>query len=87
VNYSLLIAESAEKTLSKLPKRDKEKIVEKIEALGTDPRPIGYTKLKGSTKNVLYRIRHGDYRIIYTVKDEKLLVLVVEIGNRREIYR
>lgn len=84
MNYKVQIAESAAKALAKVPKRDKEKIIEKIEYLGLDPRPNGYVKLQGS-KTTLYRIRYGDYRIVYTVRDEVLLVL--EVGNRKEIYR
>ena len=86
MKYKVQIAESAAKALEKIPKRDKDKIVEKIEYLGLDPRPNGYVKLQGS-KVTMYRIRYGDYRIVYTVKDEILLVLVLEIGNRKEIYR
>ncbi|MBI2810113.1 MAG: type II toxin-antitoxin system RelE/ParE family toxin [Candidatus Melainabacteria bacterium] len=87
MKYQVKIVESAEKSLSKVPKKDREVIVEKIESLGSDPRPLGYIKLKGASKNILYRIRHGDYRIVYTVKDDVLIVLVLEIGNRKEIYR
>jgi mRNA interferase RelE/StbE len=53
--------------------------------LGLNPRPVGYVKLKGSDN--LFRIRVGPYRIIYTILDDKLIVLVLEIGDRKEIYR
>ena len=87
MHYTVHIAESAEKALGKIPRKDREKIVEKIELLGVDPRPNGYIKLKGSSSRALYRIRYGDYRVVYTVEDEKLLILIIEIGNRKEIYR
>ena len=57
----------------------------KIDSLSIDPRPEGVIKLGG--ENNLYRIRDGDFRIIYTIDDRKLLILVLSGGNRREIYR
>ncbi|MBI3258291.1 MAG: type II toxin-antitoxin system RelE/ParE family toxin [Ignavibacteriae bacterium] len=84
--YKIQIAESAEKSLAKIPKRDRSKIIEKIESLKEDSRPTGYIKLKGSSKVALYRIRYGDYRMVYTVKDENLIILILEIGNRKEVY-
>lgn len=54
-------------------------------SLGENPRPKGYTKLKGSDN--LFRIRIGPYRIIYTIQDDKLIVLVLEIGDRKDIYK
>ncbi len=56
-----------------------------IDSLANDPRPVGCVKLTGS--HDLFRLRVGDYRIIYQVQDRKLLVLIVDIGNRREVYR
>jgi len=56
-----------------------------IDALAENPRPPGSLKLQGNDE--LYRVRVGDYRIIYQIQDRVLLVLVVEIGNRRDIYR
>lgn len=86
-NYKIEIAESIEKTLKKLPQKDKKRILEKINALANNPRPEGYRKLQGSRRPSLYRIRSGIYRIIYVIKDEILLVLVVEIGHRKEVYK
>ena len=54
-------------------------------SLGENPRPEGYIKLKGSDH--LFRIRVGPYRIIYTIQDDKLIVLVLEIGDRKEVYK
>jgi mRNA interferase RelE/StbE len=74
------------KDLEKIPKKNREQIKESILSLASDPRPEGSKKLKGS-KLPLYRIRCGDYRVVYTIKDEVLIVLVVDIGHRKEIYR
>lgn len=86
MKYTVEISESAEKSLEKIPKRDRLKILEKIDGLEQDPIPAGSVKLKGY-KEVLYRIRSGDYRVVYSIKQDILIILVVEIGHRREIYR
>lgn len=84
MKYEIEIAENAEKSLGKIPKKERIKILEKIDALEHDPTPIGSLKLKGY-KEVLYRIRSGDYRVVYCVKQNVLVVLVVSVGHRREI--
>ena len=86
MRYEVEISESAEKSLEKIPKKDRLKILEKIDALEQDPIPGGSIKLKGY-KEAFYRIRSGDYRVVYSIKQDVLIVLVVEIGHRREIYR
>ncbi len=86
MKYEVEISESAEKFLKKIPKKDRLRIIEKIDALESDPLPSGSIKLQGC-KEALYRIRSGDYRVVYTVKKDVLVILVVEIGHRREIYR
>lgn len=86
VKYEVEISESAEKFLEKIPKRDRLRIIEKIDALEGDPIPAGSIKLHGH-REALYRIRSGDYRVVYSIKKDILVVLVVEIGHRREIYR
>lgn len=60
-------------------------ILESVLSLGNNPRPLGYIKLKGSDN--LFRIRVGPYRIIYTIQDDKLIILVLEIGDRKVIYQ
>lgn len=86
MKYEVEISETAEKSLEKIPKKDRLRIIEKIDALEQDPRPVGSLKLKGY-KESMYRIRSGVYRVIYTIKEEMLIVLVLEIGHRGEIYR
>lgn len=75
---------SAAKELESVPTKDRQRIVRRIEGLAEDPRPVGAEKLSGDDK---YRIRQGDYRILYEIEDGQLVVTVVRIGNRREIYR
>ena len=83
-NYSVLIAKSAAKELEAVPRKDRLRIVEKIHGLAIDPRPFGAEKLSGEDK---YRLRQGDYRILYQIRDRELLVTVIRIGNRRDVYR
>lgn len=83
--YKIQYKKSVEKDLRKLPTIQLKNIVAKISALAADPHPAGSVKLRGSSD--LFRIRHADYRIIYQVLDGKLIVLVVKVGHRREVYR
>ena len=83
--YEVQLAASAARTFRKLEESDKRKIGRALDSLSLDPRPHGCAKLAGEEN--LYRIRSGDYRIIYQIRDRILLVLVVAIGHRRDIYR
>ena len=83
--YTVIYQASAEAILRKLPKEIQTRITRKIAQLGEDPYPHGTEKL--STHTNLWRIRIGDYRVIYTVEHKELLVLVLKIGHRREVYR
>ncbi len=84
VNYRLQIKRSAVKELEAVRLRDRRRIARRIQTLATDPRPSGCEKLSGQEK---YRVRQGDYRILYAVDDEELTVVVVKIGHRRDVYR
>ncbi len=64
--------------------KDRQRVVKRIEALAHDPRPPGCTKLSGQNA---YRVRQGEYRIVYTVADDVLVVMVVRVGHRRDVYR
>lgn len=81
--YSIQYSPHADRDFERLPSQVKGRVQAKIESLADNPRPHGCTKLKGAE---MYRVRVGDYRIIYEVKDNILLVLVVKIGHRREVY-
>ncbi len=85
MKYQVDFKPSAARELRKLPKDIAKRISEKIDSLADNPFPHGYTEMKGSRD--YYRIKAGDYRIIYTVEHGELLILVVTIGHRREIYR
>jgi mRNA interferase RelE/StbE len=82
--YELLLRPSVKKDVKDIPKEDLQRIMERIGTLCDDPRPMGSIKLSGQN---YYRIRQGDYRIIYEIEDAQLIVIVVRIGHRREIYR
>jgi mRNA interferase RelE/StbE len=73
-NYNILIKPSAVKELNKIPKKDLSKITEKIQSLSNDPPPLGYEKLAAQNA---YRIRQGSYRFIYTIEDDRLIILVI----------
>jgi mRNA interferase RelE/StbE len=83
--YEVAFKPSAFRSLANLPKPAQKRILVKIESLAEKPFPPGVKKLKGEED--LYRIRAGDYRVIYQVQSELLLVLVVRIGHRKEIYQ
>lgn len=83
--YRLLIKASAAKELQAIPnKRDRQRIVKRIQGLEDDPKPPGAQKLSGREK---YRIRQGAYRIVYSVENDELVVYVVKIGHRKDVYR
>ena len=85
-SYRVLIKKSAAKELEKVAgKKDRERIARRIQALAADPRPSGVEKLSGTSEK--YRIRQGNFRIVYEIQDEVLLVYVVRIADRKEVYR
>ena len=85
MTYQIEFTKGALKQLKKLPTDIKERIDSKILELADEPRPNGVKKLEGSDS--LYRIRVNDYRVIYQIQDDVLLVTVAKVGHRREVYR
>ena len=83
-NYDLLIKQSAGKELEKLPRKDRIRTSRKIQELAFEPRPSRCERLSAEEK---YRIRQGNYRVVYSIDDDKRVVLVVKIGHRKEVYR
>ena len=84
-NYKIEISKSAEKSLQRIPKKDILKVVQSIQSLAISPFPEGCRKLQGEENT--YRIRQGNYRVIYEVEDNRLLILVLKIGHRKDIYK
>ncbi len=83
--YSVSIKPSAVKEIEAIStKKDRRRVIQRIRRLADEPRPPGCQKLSGSDR---YRFRHGRYRIIYSVHDEELVVYVVKVGHRRDVYR
>jgi mRNA interferase RelE/StbE len=85
VSYEVEIAPAAKRQIKKLPRDVQQKLVAKLEELAFEPRPDGVKKLEGSEN--LYRLRLEKYRIIYEIQDSLLLVTVVKVKHRRDIYR
>lgn len=83
--YKVEYSKEIEKDLSKLPKEDASRILSKLAGLSKDPRPPRAIALQGSL-NGLYRIRSGNYRIVYSIFDHKLLVMIVRVAHRNRVY-
>ena len=83
--YSILLAPPAERQLKALTALVQKRIAKRLKSIRENPRPHGVKKLAGEED--LYRIREGDYRIVYAIQDKKLIILVVKIGDRKEVYR
>lgn len=88
--YIIEFTNKAEKDLGKLPKQMIARILEKIDKLANDPRPSGCKKLTdfhvSNAPETLYRIRVGDYRVIYAIEEEFITITVVKVAHRKEVY-
>ncbi len=82
--YKIEIKRSAEKEIASINRKDRLRIIERLQSLSDDPRPSGVKKLSGEGK---YRIRQGNYRILYQIYDEVIIIVVVRVAHRREVYR
>jgi len=85
MTYAIEISSSAAKALAKVAKRDRLRIAGAIELLSVEPRPPRAKMLRGG-EHGRWRVRVGNYRIVYTIVDERLLILVLRIAHRREVY-
>jgi mRNA interferase RelE/StbE len=85
MEYRVLILPRAQRQIESLPRQTRTRIIGAIDTLEKNPRSLGTKKLKGTED--LYRLRVGDYRIIYAIQDDELLVIVVNAGHRKDIYR
>ncbi len=84
-SYEIEISRTAEKQLRKLPRKDQERIVRAIRPLAQAPRPRGSRKLTGYDD--VFRIRVGHYRLLYSISSTQLVIIILKIGHRREVYR
>lgn len=82
--YTVEFTKRAQKQLGKIRPRDRRRIEKAIDDLAEDPRPHGHRKLSGTERD--YRIRIGDYRVLYEIRDGELLVLVFRAGHRKDVY-
>ena len=82
--YEIEVRRRAQRALDKLPKSDFPAVIKAIKGLTQIPRPRGIEKVKSTG---LWRIRQGDYRIVFAIEDDKHLVTIVRVGHRREVYR
>jgi mRNA interferase RelE/StbE len=82
--YAVEFLPSAARALSRLDRSVQRRIVRRVDGLAADPR-VGATKLRGSDD--VWRVRVGDYRILYSIEDARLVILVIRIGHRRDVYR
>jgi len=83
-NYSIVVKESVTKDLRSIPNKDVERILKRINSLSENPRSDGCIKLSGQER---YRVRQGIYRIVYEIQDTKLVILIVKVAHRGEVYK
>ena len=83
-SYELVVRPSVHKDVRDIPPKDMKRIVERMEGLREEPRPVNSVKLSGQEA---YRVRQGDYRIVYEINDAVQTVVITKVGHRKEIYR
>ena len=82
--YDIYFRESVWRDVKRIPKKDLQNILKRINDLSQDPRPFGCEKLTGLDR---YRLRQGKYRILYSIQDKELTVWIVKVGHRKDVYR
>ena len=82
--YKILFCKSVARDIRRIPNQDVRRILKTIVSLSEDPRPSGAEQLSGQER---YRVRQGNYRIIYEINDKEVLVAVVKVGHRKDVYR
>jgi mRNA interferase RelE/StbE len=83
--YRIEVSATAERQIRKLPRADQIRVIRVIQALATDPRPAGCRKLSGHDD--VFRVRIGRYRILYSIEDRRVVIVVLKVGDRKDIYR
>ncbi len=84
-SYEIEITRTAEKQLKKLPRKERERVVAAVLRLADEPRPRGSRKLAGYDD--VFRIRVGTYRVLYSVSGGRLVIIILKVGHRRDVYR
>jgi mRNA interferase RelE/StbE len=82
--FEIRFLPSVFKDTRSIPGYDLKKVLERVDSLATNPRPPGSVKLSGKE---YYRVRQGDYRIVYEILDDRLIIVVIKVGHRREVYK
>jgi mRNA interferase RelE/StbE len=83
--YRIDVSATAERQIRKLPRADQVRIIRVIQALASDPHPPGCRKLSGYDD--VFRIRIGRYRVLYAIEDRRLVIIVLKVGDRKDVYR
>jgi mRNA interferase RelE/StbE len=84
-SYRVEVSATAERQLRKLSRADQVRLIRAMQALSSDPRPPGCRKLSGYDD--VFRVRVGRYRILYSIEDRRLVIIVLKVGNRKDVYR
>ena len=84
-SYRIEVTATAERQIRKLPRSDQVRVVRVIQTLAVDPRPAGCRKLSGHDD--VFRVRVGRYRVLYSIEDRRLIIIVLEIGDRKDVQR
>ena len=84
-SYKIEVSLTAEKQLRKLSQKDQISVLKRIQELSGEPRPNHSRKLRG--QNNIYRVRVGNYRILYSIEDKHLTIIILKVGHRRDVYR
>jgi mRNA interferase RelE/StbE len=83
--YKVEISATADRQIRKLPRADQIRVIRVIQTLATDPRPPGCRKLSGHDD--VFRVRIGRYRVLYAIEDRRLVIIVLKVGDRKDLYR
>jgi mRNA interferase RelE/StbE len=83
--YRIEVSATAERQIRRLPRADQLRVIRVIQALATDPRPPGCRRLSGHDD--VFRVRIGRYRVLYSIEDRRLVIIVLKVGDRKDVYR
>ena len=84
-SYRIEVSATAERQIRKLPRADQVRVIRVMQALAIDPRPPGCRKLSGFDDT--FRVRVGRYRVLYSIEDRRLVIIVLKVGDRKDVYR